>query len=40
MSQENTRPFEDYVVGRNPANVSTKHRELVEFQRDPNTELG
>ena len=40
MSQNVTHPFEDYVVEENPAKVAPKHRKLVDFQRDLDTELG
>ena len=40
MSQENIYPSEDHVVEKDPAKLSPKHRELVEYRRDLDTELG
>lgn len=35
-----THPFQDYILEKDPSNVKPKHKTLLDFQRDLNTELG
>ena len=35
-----THPFEEYILEKDPSKVKPKHKTLIEFQRDLNTELG
>ena len=38
-SQKTTHPFVDYILEKDPSKVKPKHKSLVEFQHDLNTEL-
>ena len=35
-----THPFQDHILEKDPSKLQPKHKTLVEFQRDLNTELG